>query len=153
MNIAYFYSFNNSFNCVVKNIHSKHSFIKQKLQIIHSKNLFIQSNPKLFIQRKYSFQWKMDYRPGLRMAVWVGLKGRNKPRCSTIGMAGRPIIERLLRALWTADIFLIIILSHLNGKRYAAKITSSTICKWINSCSVEKDWHFEPRVQQLFSLK
>ena len=35
------------------------------MQIIHSKNLFIQSNPKLFIQRKYSFKWKMYYRPGL----------------------------------------------------------------------------------------
>jgi len=56
MNIAYFHSFNNSFNCVVKNIHSKNLFIQQKMQIIHSKNLFIQSNPKLFIQRKYSFK-------------------------------------------------------------------------------------------------
>ena len=40
-------------------IHSK------KSKIIHSKNLFIQENPKLFIQRKYSFKWKIDYRPGL----------------------------------------------------------------------------------------
>ena len=65
MNIAYFHSFNNSFNCAVKNIHSKNLFIQQKMQIIHSKNLFIQSNPKLFIQKKYSFKWKRDYRPGL----------------------------------------------------------------------------------------
>ena len=68
MNIAYFHSFNNSFNCVVKNIHSKHSFIQQKLQIIHSKKLFIQSNPKLFIQKKYSFKWRIDYRPWLHRA-------------------------------------------------------------------------------------
>ena len=32
---------------------------------IHSKSLFIQEKWKLFIQRKYSFKWKMDYRPGL----------------------------------------------------------------------------------------
>ena len=36
------------------------------MQIIHSKNLFIQNNPKLFIQRNYSFKRKMEYRPGLR---------------------------------------------------------------------------------------
>ena len=107
----------------------------------------------LYLLRVPSPRNQISQRHISRVPVWVGLKGRNKPRCSTIGMAGRPIIERLLRALWTADIFLIIILSHLNGKRYAAKITSSTICKWINICSVEKDWHFEPRVQQLFSLK
>ena len=65
MNTTHFYSLNNSFNYVVKNIHSKNLFIQQKKQIIHSKNLFIQNNPKLFIQRKYSFKWKMDYRPGL----------------------------------------------------------------------------------------
>ena len=65
MNITHFYSFNNSFNFVVKNIHSKNLFIQQKKQIIHSKNLFIQNNPELFIKRKYSFKWKMDYRPGL----------------------------------------------------------------------------------------
>ena len=28
-------------------------------------NLFIKKQKKLFIQRKYSFKWKMDYRPGL----------------------------------------------------------------------------------------
>ena len=64
-NTTHFYSLNNSFNYVVKNIHSKNLFIQQKKQIIHSKNLFIQNNPKLFIQRKCSFKWKMDYRPGL----------------------------------------------------------------------------------------
>ena len=48
-----------------KIIHSKNSLIQKKSKIIHSKNLFIQKNPELFIQRKYSFKWKMDYCPGL----------------------------------------------------------------------------------------
>ena len=48
-----------------KIIHSKNSLIQKKSKIIHSKNLFIKKNPELFIQRKYSFKWKMDYRPGL----------------------------------------------------------------------------------------
>ena len=47
MNIAHFYSFNNSFICVVLNIHSKNLFIQQKKKMIHSKNLFIQNNPKV----------------------------------------------------------------------------------------------------------
>ena len=56
MNIAHFYSFNNSFICVVLNIHSKNLFIQQNKKMIDSKNLFIQNNTKLFIQRKYSFK-------------------------------------------------------------------------------------------------
>ena len=41
-NISHFYPFNNSFNCAEKNIHLK--------------NLFIQTNTKLFIQEKYSLK-------------------------------------------------------------------------------------------------
>ena len=90
MNITHFYSFNNSFNYVVKNIHSKNLFIQQKKQIIHSKNLFIQNNPKLFIQRKYSFKLKMDYRPGLLIkhhlcgahALWMEQVGYEEDRLS-----------------------------------------------------------------------
>ena len=53
------YSFN-------KFIHSK------KTHNIHSMNLSIQMKWKLFIQRKYSFKWKMDYRP--RLWLWQGWK-------------------------------------------------------------------------------
>ena len=45
------------------------SFIQQFIQFCKENNsfnkLFIQKNMKLFIQRNYSFIWKMDYRPGL----------------------------------------------------------------------------------------
>ena len=58
-------SFNSIFDSKIQIIHSKNSFIPKKSKIIHSKNLFIQKNPELFIQRKYSFKWKMDYPPGL----------------------------------------------------------------------------------------
>ena len=66
-------------------IHSKiHSIVRQKYsfkefihsivrQKIHSKNLFIQKIIWLFIQWKYSFFWKMPYRPPL-------LPGPNLPR-------------------------------------------------------------------------
>ena len=56
-----------------KIIHSKSSFIQKRSKIIHSKNLFIQKSPKLFIQRKYSFKWKMYYRPGL-VVVYINRK-------------------------------------------------------------------------------
>ena len=47
----FFYSFNNSFNFAATNIYSKNLFKEfihsTKTQIIHSKNLFIQNNPKV----------------------------------------------------------------------------------------------------------
>ena len=85
MNIAYFHSFNNSFNCVVKNIHSKNLFIQKNLRIIHSTNLFIQKNRKLFIQWKYSFNWKMGYRPPL-----VGVGDRFRLFIQTLNNAWKP---------------------------------------------------------------
>ena len=52
-----------------KNIQSTNLFIQKNTQNIHSINIFIQQKWKLFIQRKYSFKWKMDYRPGLYMLI------------------------------------------------------------------------------------
>ena len=95
MNIAHFYSFNNSFNCVVRNIHSKHLFIQQKKQIIHSKNLFIQNNHKLFIQRKYSFNWKIDFPPGRACGSQAMERGT---RCRTTSRSDLPS-PLLLRGL------------------------------------------------------
>ena len=43
-------------------IHSKNYSIRKKL----FKKIFIQKIWKLFIQKNYSFCWKIDYRPGLR---------------------------------------------------------------------------------------
>ena len=69
-------------------IHSKiHSIVRQKYsfkefihsilrQNIHSKNLFIQKIIWLFIQWKYSFFWKMPYRPPLIQGdVWGPFPG------------------------------------------------------------------------------
>ena len=70
-------------------IHSKiHSIVRQKYsfkefihsivrQQIHSKNVFIQKIIWLFIQWKYSFFWKMPYRPPLTMGglLWDCGKG------------------------------------------------------------------------------
>ena len=42
-------------------IHSKNNSIRKKL----FKKIFIQKIWKLFIQKNYSFFWKIDYRPGL----------------------------------------------------------------------------------------
>ena len=42
-------------------IHSKNYSIRKKL----FKKIFIQKIWKLFIQKNYSFFWKIDYRPGL----------------------------------------------------------------------------------------
>ena len=49
--------------------HSIQFSIQKQNQIIHSKNLFIQKNSKLFIQMKYSFKWKLEYHPGLRTTI------------------------------------------------------------------------------------
>ena len=69
------YSFKKS-----KIINSKISFIQKKSKIIHSKNLFIQENPKLFIQEKYSFKWKMGYRPWLHLPLSLEAKvGKSNP--------------------------------------------------------------------------
>ena len=78
---------------------------------------------KLYLLRVRSpeFRFLRCQRHISRVAVWVDLKGRNKPWCSTIGMAGRPIIETLLSSAWNADIVLIIVLSNLNGRRNIAK--------------------------------
>ena len=51
-----------------KFIHSKKSKIIYSTKFIHSKK-----NPKLIIQKKYSFKWKMDYRPGLICDGFINL--------------------------------------------------------------------------------
>ena len=45
----------------MKIIHSKNYSIRKN----YSKKIFIQQIWKLFIQKNYSFFWKIDYRPGL----------------------------------------------------------------------------------------
>ena len=47
-------------------IHSKNYSIRKKL----FKKIFIQKIWELFIQKNYSFFWKIDYRPGLLQSWW-----------------------------------------------------------------------------------
>ena len=54
-------------------IHSKNYSITKKL----FNKIFIQKIWKLFIQKNYSFFWKIDYRPGLRLMylhLWFHLQ-------------------------------------------------------------------------------
>ena len=61
----FFHSFNNSFNFLWQNIHSKKKFIFFWEALFKLKISFIQNNAVLFIQKNYSFFWKVAYRTGL----------------------------------------------------------------------------------------
>ena len=64
MNIAYFYSFNNSFNSVEKNIHSKNYSFKQTKNYLFKKNIH-SKRIQIIYSKKYYFVWKTLYRLGL----------------------------------------------------------------------------------------